>query len=208
MKKSSSEILSQVSHLSAGDKSTDLYDKWSDDYDNDLLSEFGYTSPRVAAETMAAESADRDLPVIDYGCGTGLVGQALNAEGFSHVDGIDISSGMLKQAGAKQVYRNLMLGDLTTSIELADNSYDAGLCIGSMGAGHVAAEHIEEMLRPIKPSGVFIIIVNGMYFETGGFGRKFRQLEADGHWQIHQLREFNYMSELDRPGWLLLARNN
>ena len=205
MSKNSADILSRVSHLSDGDKSNEIYDDWSEQYDKDLIGAFGYISPQIAAETLAAETVRRDLRVIDYGCGTGLVGQALNAEGFSHIDGIDISGGMLKQAGTKQVYNSLMLGDLTASIGLADCSYEAGLCIGSMGAGHVGAEHIEEMLRPIKSSGIFIIIMNGMYFETGGFERRFQQLEIDGYWKIKQLREFNYMSELDRPGWLLLA---
>ena len=205
MKKQSAEILARVSHLQVGEKSMELYNDWSANYDRDLVEEFGYISPRVAAETLAKETDQRGLRIIDYGCGTGLVGAALSEEGFGQIDGLDISTGMLEQARDKQVYQNLIQGDLTTTIALDDDCYDAALCVGSMGAGHVGTEHVREMLRPIKPAGIFIIIINAMHFGPEGFEGTFRQLEVDGHWQISELSEFNYMAELDRPGWLVVA---
>ncbi len=206
MKKQSAEILAQVNHLQVGEKSMELYNDWSANYDHDLVEEFGYISPRVAAEALAKEIDLRDLRIIDYGCGTGLVGAALSERGFSHIDGLDISTGMLEQARDKQFYKNLIQGDLTTAIALDDDCYDAALCIGSMGAGHVGTDHVLEMLRPIKPAGIFIIIINAMHFGPEGFEDAFRQLEVEGHWKIGELSEFNYMSELVRPGWLVVAR--
>lgn len=208
MKKQSAEILAQVNHLQVGEKSMELYNDWSASYDHDLVEEFGYISPRVAAEALAKETDQRDFRIIDYGCGTGLVGAALSEQCFSHIDGLDISTGMLKQARDKQVYQSLIQGDLTTTIVLDDDCYDAALCIGSMGAGHVGTEHVREMLRPIKPAGVFIIIINAIHFGPEGFESTFRQLEVDGYWQISELSEFNYMSELVRPGWLVVARKS
>ena len=108
-------------------------------------------------------------------------------------------------AREKNVYRELLRGDLTSTIGLADEVYDAAVCIGSMGAGHIGAQHVPELIRPVKSGGVFVVIMNGMYYETGGFERAFRQLEDDGTWHIQRLEKFNYMSELDRPGWLLVA---
>lgn len=206
MKKQSAEILAKVNHLQVGEKSMELYNDWAANYDHDLVEEFGYISPRVAAEALAKEIDQRDLRIIDYGCGTGLVGAALSEQGFRHIDGLDISTGMLEQAREKQVYQNLMQGDLTTTIALDDGCFDAGLCIGSMGAGHVGTEHVREMLRPIKPAGILIIIINAMHFGPEGFEGTFRQLEVDGYWKISELSEFNYMSELVRPGWLVVAR--
>lgn len=205
MGKNSDEILGRVSHLEDGDSSRDIYDDWSDNYDSHLLEEFGYISPEVAAQTLSDEIEASDVAIIDYGCGTGLVGQSLNQQGFLTIDGIDISAGMLEQARAKQVYRNLVCGDLTTRIELDDAIYDAATCIGSMGAGHVGTQHLPELLRPLKAEGLFIIILNGAYYISGGFEQAFRQLESDGSWRIRRLEEFNYMSQLERPGWLLVA---
>ena len=205
MGKGSDEILKRVSHLDNGDSSRDIYDDWSHSYDDHLLDDFGYVSPEVAARALGDETGRRDIDVIDYGCGTGLVGAALQAQGFASVDGIDISEGMLAQARAKGVYRNLICGDLTARIGLADASYDAGVCIGSMGAGHVGAEHVPELLRPLQRGAAFVVIMNGMYYRTGGFEAAFRRLESEGLWCIGRLEEFNYMTELDRPGWLLVA---
>ncbi len=201
----SDDILFRVSNLGQGDSSRDIYDDWSDDYDRHLTADFGYVSPRIAAAELAAAVSGRDLDVVDYGCGTGLVGVALSAEGFTRIDGLDISEGMLSQARAKGVYRNLLCADLTGTIALDDERYDAGCCIGSMGAGHVGAEHIPELLRPLAPGAIFIIIMNGAYYRSGGFDRAFQALQDAGSWQILKLEEFNYMTELDRPGWLLVA---
>jgi len=57
----------------------------------------------------------------------------------------------------------------------------------------------------LKAEGLFVIIMNGAYYISGGFDLAFRQLESDGLWRIHRLEEFNYMTQLDRPGWLLVA---
>lgn len=205
MGKQSDEILGRVSHLEDGDSSREIYDDWSDSYDNHLLEEFGYVSPEIAAQTLSDEIEASDVAIIDYGCGTGLVGQSLNQQGFQTIDGIDISQGMLDQAREKQVYRNLVCGDLTTRIALDDAIYDAATCIGSMGAGHVGAEHVPELLRPLKAGGLFVIIINGAYYASGGFEQAFLQLEGSGLWRIHRLEEFNYMTQLERPGWLLVA---
>lgn len=201
----SDDILQRVSTLAQGDSSREIYDDWSGSYDEHLQSGFGYISPAVAAAELAQILHQRDREIIDFGCGTGLVGLTLHEHGFTRVDGADISTGMLQQAQAKRVYRNLMAIDLTTPIPLEDNCYDAGLCIGSLGAGHVGAAHVAEMLRPIRPGGPFILTMNGTYYDSGDFEQTFHRMEDDGLWSIHKLEEFNYMTELLRPGWLLVA---
>lgn len=205
MSKDASDILSRVSHLEQGDSSRDIYDDWSPTYDAHLLDDFGYISPSIAARELVHSDTPCDAVLIDYGCGTGLVGEALNKVGFTRIDGLDISEGMLEQARAKVVYRDLICADLTASLDIASDRYDAGCCIGSMGAGHVGAEHVPELMRPIKKDGLFVVILNGVYYQTGGFETAFRELEAEGVWRIEKLESFNYMTELDRPGWLLAA---
>ena len=197
--------LSNVSHLESGDSSEEIYDQWSQQYDSDLLDELGYISPDVAADALAGELEQRDIEIIDYGCGTGLVGEALFKRGFKIIDGLDISEGMLARARGKQVYRHLSQQDLTVKTALGDASYDAALCIGSMGAGHVAAEHVPELLRAIKPGGLFIIIINSAYYDSEGFDEAVHQMQQDGLWFIRKLEPFNYMKALERPGLLLIA---
>jgi predicted TPR repeat methyltransferase len=109
MPKDSAELLGRVSNLKQDDSSRDIYDDWSQDYDEHLKFEPGYIAPGVAAAELAQHLQQRDLEIIDFGCGTGLVGEALRELGFVHVDGADISTGMLDQASARQVYRNLLM---------------------------------------------------------------------------------------------------
>lgn len=208
MSKDSKEILTRVNHLQDGASSRDLYDDWSKNYDAHLLDVFGYISPQIAAQTLAGRSEQQDIDIVDYGCGTGLVGVELVKQGFTTVDGVDISPGMLGQAREKEVYRNLVCGDLTTQVALDDAVYDVAICVGSMGAGHVGAQHVPELLRPLKSGGLFIITINSMHFAPEGFELAFRQLEDAGLWRILILEEFNYMTQLDRPGWLVLAEKH
>ncbi len=202
------EILHRVSHLEEGDSSRDIYDDWSAIYDAHLSGGFGYISPQVAARALAEVTPTLDIAVIDYGCGTGLVGAALREQGFTTVDGIDVSTGMLEQARAKGVYRHLLCADLTAPLALAGASYAAATCIGSMGAGHVGAAHVPELLRPLRAGAPFVVIMNGAYFMAGEFEAAFRGLESAGAWKILRLEEFNYMTELERPGWLLVAEKS
>ena len=205
-RKEQSGVLKAVSSLKPGDRSDDLYDRWAGDYDHDLLQEWGYDAPRQAVTALSACCPDRKSLIADLGCGTGLVGEALAAEGYARFDGLDVSEGMLAQAKAKGLYRQLLKGDLTARTPLAAESYDAVLCVGSMGAGHVDAGHLPELLRILKPGGPVIIYMNDQHYLDEGFEAKFRAHEAAGLWRIERIETSNYMAALERPGRLLVGR--
>ena len=69
----------------------------------------GFHDPLKCAELAKEVVGDScvDAKVIDFGCGTGLVGKYLNERGFKYIDGIDASPGMIEQARSKHVYTNL-----------------------------------------------------------------------------------------------------
>jgi predicted TPR repeat methyltransferase len=55
-----------------------------------------YPDPTVIAEMTRKVAADKmiartECDVIDFGCGTGLVGQALIQAGFENITGVDCS---------------------------------------------------------------------------------------------------------------------
>ena len=206
MDSQSKAILSRVSHLEKGASSESIYDDWAEKYDDDLIADFGYISPSIAAEALSELNATPDLSILDYGCGTGLVGMKLKEHGYRSIIGMDVSRGMLDKAAEKQCYKELIQADLTTQFELTDNTFDAALCIGAMGAGHIDKKHVPELIRPIKEGGLFIATINGMYFEPDQFGQYFQQLADDGIWRLIKMEEFNYMSKLVRPGWIVVAQ--
>jgi predicted TPR repeat methyltransferase len=104
------------------------YDAASSDYDV-FMQANRYEAPTMAAQLLA-EYASIDGTVLDVGCGTGLVGQALHQLGFSAITGTDISQNMLAQAANKQVYRELTKANLLEPLPYAENQFDAIVCVG------------------------------------------------------------------------------
>jgi hypothetical protein len=50
-----------------------------------------------------------------------------------------------------------------------------------------------------------VTILNANCFHSGGFEKAFHKMQDDGLWTIQKLEEMNYMTELVRPGRLLVA---
>ena len=205
-KKTQSGLLKAASTLKPGDRSEEIYDEWSESYDKDLQDEWGYIAPRIAVDALDSVVDRASVEIADLGCGTGLVGAELQSRGYQAVDGFDISDGMLEQARAKNIYRTLTRADLTGRIPADNNMYDAALCIGAMGAGHLDARHVPEQIRILRPGGWLIIYMNGAYYDDQHFEQRFREHESDGVWSIESITGSNYMEALDRPGKLITAR--
>lgn len=198
--------LEAVSHITTDVDMRVHYDEWAADYEADLIDTYGYTGHRLVAEALAAVVDDPGAELIDLGCGTGLVGRELRSLGYSTIDGLDFSPGMLEKARALGIYRNLYEADLTRRTEIADDSYDAIAAAGIFGAGHLGADHVGELLRMARPGAPIIIGLNELPYEHENYAAHFRDLEASGDWQIASNVRVNYMDELERPGRIITAR--
>lgn len=72
---------------------------------------------RALLECRGAPDSSRMVgPVLDLGCGTGLVGIALSDLPFGPLTGVDLSAGMLAQAHVKRIYADLRHEDLETTL--------------------------------------------------------------------------------------------
>ena len=63
----------------------------------------GYQDPEKCAKlvdeiTQREEMSRGDVEILDFGCGTGFVGQCLNDLGYRNISGLDISENMLELA--------------------------------------------------------------------------------------------------------------
>jgi len=56
---------------------------------------------------------------------------------IQNIDGLDSSQKMLKKAAEKQAYLNLTQADLTSSLNIPDNQYDAVISVGTFTCAHV-----------------------------------------------------------------------
>lgn len=182
-----------------------LYDEWARIYDKDLTDLHGYVAPQATARALADIMPDRSAPILDVGCGTGLVGRALAACGCSCIDGVDISPEMLAEAEKKGVYRKLTAQDLSQGASAATDSYAAAIGVGVFSRQMLPPEVFEELLRLVRPGGQIALMVRGDQFEADGFGPKVRELAAAGRWRVLAQQTVPYLDTLGETGNLVLA---
>ena len=166
------------------DDSRALYARWAATYESDFVEGTGYVIPDRVAEEFADVAGLLDGPVLDVGCGTGLVALALvrdtAGEGVDWViDGVDISPQMLAIAGAKRrpdgkaLYRRLLEVDLTTDVsersELLDAGYAAIVSAGTFTHGHLGPESLSALVQLGRPGAIFAIGINFEHFQSRGF---------------------------------------
>lgn len=164
------------------------YDEWAKEYDDDLADDFGYVMPRMAAETFA-RYVPKDARILDAGAGTGLVGVELNRLGYSGIEAMDMSSGMLQVADAKGVYGALHQMVMGEPLGFENDRYDAILGVGVLTLGHAPANSLDELVRVTKPGGCIAFTLRPDVYEQNGFREKQEQLVADGKWELAEVTD-------------------
>jgi len=163
-------------------KLAEVYDAWADEYD-DSVGQVGYTNPAVVSALFARLMPDIAAPVLDVGCGTGLIGRILSLAGYQDLTGIDLSPGMLKRAEARGCYRQLSTATLGRPLALADAAFAGVVASGVFTVGHAPASAFAEIARILRPGGMFVVSITDPVYEAGGFRAAIRALVEDGHWE-------------------------
>lgn len=130
-----------------------LYDDWAGKYDADL-GDAGYRTPgRVAAALRSVlDPGDTGGPILDYGCGTGLSGVALEAAGFSGLDGCDPSEAMLEKARATGAYGTLWSFDVADPPDTGVlGRYAAIVAIGVVSVGAAPPDVLDHLWSGTAP---------------------------------------------------------
>ncbi len=135
-----------------------LYDDWSDSYDDDVMGA-GYATPARCAAALAAHLTPHTAPILDFGCGTGLSGQALAALGFTTIDGVDLSEGMLATARKRGVYRDLRKIE-ADDIGVAKGDYAAIAAVGVISSGAAPASTLGVLTKLLAPGGLMVFSFN------------------------------------------------
>ena len=185
----------------------DVYKKWASIYDQDNDDVLGTVSQPNSVQIFHKHLSDKNQKIIDVGCGTGLVGLELSKLGYTSFDGVDISKEMIDIAISRG-YRSLFLGNLNESLPLESNSYDAALCVGVFTHGHVGPSRLEELTRVIKPEGLVCFTVNEDVYESYGFDKVIKELEAKKVWEILEFTMQDYMTKKNVMGFYCVARIN
>lgn len=130
------------------------YQKWAASYENEVA-EQGYVTPGRVAQALWSKMPEPQMPILDYGCGTGLSGLALRAAGFEIIDGMDPTPNMLEAAAAKGVYRTLIGFEITDPEPVKQGAYDVITAIGVVGTGAAPPETFDLLMHAL-PKGGFL----------------------------------------------------
>ena len=186
-RKSAVELALEKAYAIKGPEANrELYASWAATYESGFILDSGYVYHQEVVEVFCNGFSELSGPVLDVGCGTGVVGGELAKLGVSVIDGIDISPEMLAEAEAKThdgrpVYRQCIEADLTGRTELADSAYAGIVSSGAFTHGILGPETISELLRAARPGARFALGINSAHFKEFGFGDWLEQRQSDGH---------------------------
>ena len=189
-------LLDKVYNATDHDELMQVYRHWAPDYDQTTVKDFGYVGYRICAELLDKYlERDTSLHILDAGCGTGLVGEVLYNLGYVNLEGLDYSEDMLDVAGQKGVYTRRINADLSQPLSIPDKTYDAVICAGTFTYAHVTSEAFAELIRITKPGGIICFTVREGSYEEYGYRDEMVRLEAEGAWELLEMREEEYYKD-------------
>lgn len=175
-----------------------LYAQWADTYESSFVEAKAYEYHLHVADALV-DGERPPGPVLDVGCGTGIVGVALRERGVEIVDGVDISPEMLAQAAAKQSYRELIEADLTEGMAIPDDTYAGITSSGTFTHGHLPPDPLAELVRVAMPGARCTIGVNAAHFDEHGFAAWLDRAVAEARIEPYEIRRVKVYAGSD-PG--------
>lgn len=172
-------FLDKVYQARTPDEVRALYDDWSASYDAEVSGE-GYITPKRTAVALFDVIRDAQAPILDFGCGTGLSGQALTDAGFGVIDGADISAGMLARAQHRGIYRTLTQITPGADLPIAPGDYAAIAAIGVIGSGAAPLDVLRQIFAALSPGGFCAFSFNDHTLEDPSFDSYVQGMLAKG----------------------------
>jgi predicted TPR repeat methyltransferase len=95
-----------------------LFDQYSGRFDKELVEDLGYRAPALLLAALNGTEGEKTQfsRVLDLGCGTGLMGEAIRSRAVELI-GVDLSAKMIGAAEKKRIYDRLAVNDLVKFIE-------------------------------------------------------------------------------------------
>ncbi|MGW5515140.1 class I SAM-dependent DNA methyltransferase [Nocardia africana] len=176
------------------------YDGWAPTYERTVMDDMDL----ALLDRLRRPDWERVRSAADLGCGTGRTGHWLRGRGVAHIDGVDLSAGMLSVARDRGAHTTLTQADVRDS-GLPSGTYDLVIC-------SLIDEHLPELTplyaearRLAAPGGAFVLVsyhpqflmVTGM--PTHYTGESGEPLAIDTH--LHLFSE--HVTAGNDAGWRL-----
>ena len=194
-----------------------VYNKWANSYD-EYVNKFEYRGPNELVRLLnlynchfESESDNLPISVLDFGCGTGLLGEAFYRENINMV-GVDISEKMLEKSRARNIYSNLVCLDITKEDDFKDvldkmnapsNGFNLVMSCGVFLEGHVSLAEINRMiLKLVKKGGVLAFTVRHSFMESEE--KFFMKLLFNTEIIILAKAKINYLKDVE--AWAIIIK--
>lgn len=155
-----------------------LFDNMAEQFDKHLVQGLGYQLPKLVAQQLIARHPEKEVNVLDLGCGTGLLGLCLGPmQGY--LIGVDSSLKMIEQASKHGVYDRFHHVNLLDALSnTPDQEYDVITCLDVLVYIGDPQPVIPNAARILKTGGEFIFSC-----ETGAEdGPDFALQQANGRY--------------------------
>jgi predicted TPR repeat methyltransferase len=134
-----------------------LFDGYAQAFDTHLVQALRYDAPKVLTRGLAAQGR-RWQNALDLGCGTGLCGPLLRAMA-DRVTGVDLSGGMLEQAGKPGAYDALHQGDVVEFLAASTEVFDVVVAADVFIYVGALDEVFRHLALRMPPGGAFCFTV-------------------------------------------------
>ena len=164
-----------------------VFDGYADRFEQHLIA-LGYRVPglirNALLEHAAIAAGDRLGPVLDLGCGTGLVAVVLSDLPITPLTGVDVSPRMLASAAAKHLYADLRETDLMQFLAEDATRWKAVLAADVLVYFGALQEVMAAVHSRIEPGGWFVFTVEELLpGHNDG-------VQGDGDWVLEQMGRY------------------
>lgn len=135
-----------------------LFDDYAEGFDDHLVGVLRYQAHTVLIANLRSLVSRRFPRALDLGCGTGLCGPLVQPIA-DHIDGVDLSPGMIAQARAIAVYSRVMHADVAEYLRTTGQRYDLIIAADVFIYIGDLEPVFSGVARVILPGGVFCFSV-------------------------------------------------
>jgi predicted TPR repeat methyltransferase len=143
-----------------------LFDHYAPHFD-DSLAHLQYRAPQLIADRLAEFVApEGSLSILDAGCGTGLCA-ALLRPFAARLVGVDLSAGMLREAGKRKLYDNLVEAELGAYMAAHPLSFDVIVVCDTLVYHGRLEDSVAAAATALQPDGRLLFTLEQLAVDSG-----------------------------------------
>jgi predicted TPR repeat methyltransferase len=131
-----------------------VYDQHSEHYDQHMVGTLKYQIPEFLFDAIMRFIPSCNLDILDLGCGTGLLGARVHPLAGTLI-GVDISSKMLEIARQREIYDNLVCGELIEVLQTQTQEFDLMVAADVLVYFGDLSRVFHEVRRRLRDGGLF-----------------------------------------------------